>query len=562
MTRNRSLALVALLVALSTACAGRGRPPVIVPDPPVCEGRNVDILVYNDDASPRPMAGVVVSSDGQADRTTNPDGHVHFWACGSAPYRFTAANWHTLNCGDLGAACDLAGGNEPHRVHLTRITPDPDPPPPPPSVKANPVNGAIWVDRAAHAAGDDTGYRTFVELHAGDTPLRWGAGGVAEVEADADEWARADYDIVRMWSHINADGGVWSRGGSPPYNGFDVLRDPQAEDKLVGLVNAIAARGMRATLEAGGINDLTTAQELAVMDLFNRVGQRAGWWKIAWVAPVNEPSSTHATSDDNGDVEPSHLQMLVDRLRAGADVLWHLGYGSNVDWDSGNRFSQKRLTPSHQRFGYYHAYRGQDLTAKVRHRLSWLIEHAGQYVGFWVDGEGVGQSCERGQPLRYVSVTDRCEQLDAEALSLIVGVQTLRGIGSQMSGNGVQRHHPWTEVVGWRQVPWTVRQMPKDVATFSTLVHGGRPNAVFKATSQGSAILRVEQAISGDGRIAAIAHSSEEWKSWDVPVSQDVRVQVCDTGAMACTPEMDVDAGGRVPLGLIRHGRLITGRLR
>jgi hypothetical protein len=544
-----------LLGALATvACGGGGRPPIDPPPgpppPPICDGR--DVVIYTVDPSGNPLAGVTVTSEAQdGDRVSDGSGFSHRWACGSALYRFALEGWHVTNCLEDGS-CDLAGPE--HRVHLARDN-IPDPPTPPPGSHINPVQGAIWSDRNG-CFGDDTGCRNFVIYHYGDAPPRWQAGGRPSVLADFDGLAEAGYHIVRMWSHLRPEppGTPWAHGGDPPYNALDLLHAPDAVKNLTELINAGAERGLRVTLEAGGVDGIGRQDERRLMESLNTAGRDAGAWKVAWFAPYNEPSSVHATSDDDGDNTPGYLRELVDVARAGTNTLWHLGYGHNNDWDTENRFAQKKLTPGDQSFGYYHAWRGGRVTDKIRRRFSWLYEDPGQFVRKWVDGEGVGQPCS-GPPLRYVSVTENCHELNAESLSMIVAMQTMRGIGSSMSGNGVQRYQDVRNVVGFREIPWTVRQMHHDVATFTWIHHSGDSHR-DKRTLQAQGDVRIDGAKHSDGRFDYVIHGSSG--SFHLRAEKSFDARLCDPIPMTCQ-DVSVNAGGTLPV-TFTYGRLLTGR--
>lgn len=540
--------LGALLALVTIGCASGGGPrPPIDPPPgppaPICDGRDVHLTVLNGE---QPMPGVIVRSAGQDDRTTDGNGYAHVWACGLATYEFIAPGWATGNCGALGSTCDLAG--PAHRIHMVALTP-------PPGAHVNPVHGAIWSDRNG-CFGDDTGCRNFVIYHYGDAPPRWQAGGRASVLSDFDQIAAAGYHIVRMWSHLRPEppGTPWAHGGDPPYNGLDLLNVPNAVENLTDLVNAAAERGLRVTLEAGGVDGIGRADERRLMERLNQAAHRAGPWKVAWFSPYNEPSSVHATSDDNGDNTPGYLRELVDVARAGTNALWHLGYGNNNEWDTSNRFAQKKLTPGDQSFGYYHAWRGGRVWDKIRRRFSWMYEDPGQFVRKWVDGEGVGQPCS-GPPLRYVSVTDNCHELDAEALAGIVATQTMRGIGSSMSGNGVQRYQEPNRVVGFREIPWTVRQMHSDVASFTWLHHSGdshRDKRVLQAQGE----VRIDGARDADGRFDYVI--SGPGGSFALRAERSFDARLCDPTPMTCQ-DVSVNAGGTLPVSFTSF-RLLVGR--
>jgi hypothetical protein len=564
-TESRSLAWTAVpalwlgaVLALFTIGCSSGPPPVVTPPdppPPVCDGR--DVVIYTLDEASRPIPDVAIhSSEGPgAGRNSDGNGFSHRWACGPADYTLLIEGWHTVNCGEPGASCNLAGPE--HRIHFARDA-LPEPPPPPPPVHPEPVVGAMWADNQG-CFGDDTGYRTFTIFHNGDALLRWAAGGKAKVLSDWDRAAEAGYHVIRLWSHIRPSNGqgVWSRGGDPAYDGFDFITRPDAIDIFDEMATAAAARGMRLTLESGGIDGINTDQERRMMERFNEALHRTGAWKVSWVAPVNEPHSVHGTSDDNGDNSPQHLRMLVDILRRGTNVLWHLGGTSNTDWDNPrNRFSQGFYTAADQKFGYYHGSRAGRVTDKIRHHFSWAYEGgSAASKRCWVDGEGPGAPTS-GPPLRYVSVVQNGHEMsNPEALPLIVAQQTMRGMGVLMSGNGVQVHRPWDQVVAFRQVPWLVRQLHRDVGTFDTFHHSGdrwRGTRVLAVAPH----TRVDGSIHRDGRFDYILNF-EQSGTHRFPVEKSFVAKLCDPGPMVC---QDVSARkGETFTVSGTFGRLLTG---
>jgi hypothetical protein len=585
----RWLWIVALFAAV--ACAGN-RPPIItppieicgdgmdnngdgqvdencVPDPGTppssCDGR--DVVIYTLDGASNPLPNVRIASTAQdTDRISDGNGFSHRWACAPADYAFILEGWHTVNCGDLGASCNLAGPE--HRVHLARDAL----PEPPPGVNADPVQGRIWCESGV--CGDDTGPRTFVILHMGDLPLRWHAAQaisdagerdryVGEILGDLDAAARQGYHILRSWSHIRPSGGssVWAHGGSPAYDGLDA-RHAHFVEWEASLADAVVERGMRLTLETGGIDGLNSDQEFAVMRQFRAVVDRVGAWKFAWASPVNEPSSTHGTSDDNGDVDPTHLRALIRVVVDGTGMLWHLGHASNIVWDTpGDRFAQKLFTPSDQPFGYYHGDRDLHADDKVRRRFTWLYEAPGKWNRFWVDGEGVGAPVCGGS-LRCVSATSNGQEMNSpEALSLIVAMQTVRGIGSEMCGNCVQRYQSFENVVGFNQIPWTVRQMHRDVATFTTIHHSGDSWRTFRVLAPpSSGDVRIDGVINSDGRFDYVIHGPRPG-TYTMHVDKGFAGKLCDTAAQSCQ-DVSAPAGGSFTVSFGDVGRLFVGQTR
>src|SRR5690606_40953639 len=167
-------------------------------------------------------------------------------------------------------------------------------------------------------------------------------------------------------------------GGSPHYNGVDSLAIPGFVEKGVAFANAVYDRGMRTAIGSGGLDKVNQEQERRMMGIFREIINQAGQEKFAWAEPVNEPSSTHGTSDDDGDVDPTYLKSLAKIMVDGTNIIWHLGHASNVEWDTG-RWGQKFYTPGDQPVGYHHPYRGGRIWDKIRHWFSWAYEAPGKW---------------------------------------------------------------------------------------------------------------------------------------------------------------------------------------
>lgn len=427
---------------------------------------------------------------------------------------------------------------------------DPGPQPSHPS----PVAGQIRV--AGGAFCDDNGPRHFVVAHMGDLVARWMAGGEASCLEDLDAAASAGYHVIRTWWYLGGPhpDNPWSHGGSPHYDALDSLRIPDFVNHGAALCRAVADRGLRVTLESGGFTRIGSPQESQLMSLLRQVANVAGHHTIAWTAPINEPSSTHGTSDDDGDNDPGYLRSMSQILTP-TGVLWHLGHAHNEDWNSGDRFCQKNYTPSDQPIGYYHGYRAGRTHDKIRHRFSWMYEDPGRHVRLWVDGEGCGAPTS-GPPLRYVSATAFGHEMDSgEALALIVAMQSLRGIGSHMSGNGVQKYQPFTNTVGWQEIPWLVSQLPRDVHQYQHIHHGGQSWAHIRGiAAEGEC--RPDGVTHDDGRfVRVISGPSGHYR---LPVERSFSGVLHNPQSMT-SHTVTVGAGGVLDISFT-YGRVLVGR--
>ena len=168
-----------------------------------------------------------------------------------------------------------------------------------------------------------------------------------------------------------------------------------------------------------------------------------------------------------------------------------------------------------------------------------------------------------GEGLQRVTATANGHELnDPEALALIAIATAVRGIPSHMSGTGVQRFEPFTNTVGWREIPWAVSQLPKDVATFA-LLHGGQlhdPRVVIEAARNSAGILgRADQAVGSNGELVALLYNQAPGHAQQFKFRQAADFKLCDVGKMTCV-DQKVPAGGTLDTGVMRWGRLLVGR--
>jgi hypothetical protein len=425
----------------------------------------------------------------------------------------------------------------------------------------DPVRGRIRVIDGV-ALGDDSGRRTFALMHAGDLVARWMAGGRDQVLADLDAIARGGYHVVRPWWHLRPNAWPWNEGGDPRYNGCDAFA-PGFVEKGIEFALATHARGLRTAIGAGGLDKITTAQEQELMRIFRRIIDGAGHECFAWTEPVNEPSSVHATTDDDGDNTPEHLRMLSKIMTDGTGIVWHIGYGSNTDFggprgDGQNmgRFDQQRYTLDDQPVGCTHPYRAGHVWDKIRHWFSWVYEVPGKKKRLWLYQEGIGQPTS-GPPLRYVSVVENGGELDAEALALLAAVASFRGMGGSMSGTGVQRFEPFTNIVGFSEIPWLIAQLPRDIHTFEHIHHAGDTWRAFR-TLVPKGQVRFDGVSADDGQRVFVGYGPPTNDSFAVEHGFD---------GVVCNPKTKTvesvrwSAGQTVPLAFER-GRLFVGRVR
>lgn len=413
---------------------------------------------------------------------------------------------------------------------------------------------------------DDNGPKVFCVVHMGDLVPRWmyarDDNDRTKILSDLDDAAAAGYHIVRSWWHLDVDHWPWNEGGDPPYPGVSTFVTPDFVSKGVALADEVAKRGMRITIGAGGIGRMDSGAEEQMARTFNQVIREAGSWKFAWAEAVNEPSSGHATSDPNDpDEQPPNLTKLARIMVEGTDLMWHLGY-----WDNNNYQESGRFCVDGMSYNYVHGWRGGNTFNKIDRRGTWcrIFAHesgAGARGRLTIDGESVGWPTD-GPPLRYVSATENRHEMNShEALALIACATAVRGIPSHMSGTGVQRFEPFTNTVGWKHIPWLLRQLPKDVATFE-LFHGGMGDGrvIIEATTNGAGVLaRADQAIADDGRFVAILYNQRANQHQSFRFRRSARFVVIDPESMTFS-EHTVHAGQRLDLHMF-WGKVLVGHV-
>lgn len=511
-------------------------------------------VVAVDAETQAPIADALALTSAGGQGRTGADGYVAFDVpVGSVTYSVHASGYHDF----VSDTVDVPGN-----VQLATPLSANRPSPPVGARHPDPVVGPLRLDADRGCVSDDHGCRHTPIVHMGDLFARFAHGHVDDVRQDLSDAAAEGYSVVRVWWNLNR--GVWTNGTypglMPAIAGKDAMpADGSYEDQGVAFLQLVASYGMRATVEPGGLDAMSSAQERALFEALRRIVDRAGAWTVAGVGAVNEPSSVHGTSDDNGDVEPGYLRALVRIVTDGTSILWWLGHAHNIAWDeASNRFSQKAYTHPDQPIGWYHAFRGGHVDDKIRNRFSWIAEAPGHYKRLWWDGEGTGLPTS-GPPLRHVSAVEHGHEQDDEALALIVAIQSLRGAGSHMSGNGVQRYQRFTETVGWRSIPWTVRQLPRDVHTFRTITHGGRGDAVIRAGhDQHGHLCRADQLLHDDGRVAAVLYVDAdriEDATCRFPVGRHVSGTLANPRDRTTT---SVSTDGELVVGM-RWGRVFSG---
>ena len=411
---------------------------------------------------------------------------------------------------------------------------------------------------------DNTGCRTFSIAHQGDLAARyvWGcargdARSPVQINRPAchNEPARCNSSICRTWWRFDdVPGSPWF---TTMYPGFEPSTIPEFLRCGAELIRyAGSLRPSHHRRPYGGIDKLGKHEELQLFGLYRQLIDAGGHDNIAWVEALNEPSSVHATSDGDGDNQPAHLSDLLRSVLNGTNVLGHLGHADNSNYRETGRY-----TPSWQRYNYVHGSRAGNVFDRISRRFTWgreFAEETGLVNGrLTIDGESVGWPVGLGLQ-RVSDTTNGHEMNDPEALALIALATAVRGIPSHMSGTGIQRFEPFTNTVGWREIPWAVSQLPKDVATFS-LVHGGQVHdsrVVIEATTNAAGILG--RAGSGGRpqwrtRRPSLQPSSEPRAAIQVPTGGGVQ-------AVRRRPD-DVRDSQRACRRLARHGRDALGSI-
>ena len=158
---------------------------------------------------------------------------------------------------------------------------------------------------------------------------------------------------------------------------------------------------------------------------------------------------------------------------------------------------------------YVHGHRQGTATDRIRHIFSLNYERRPGVPRLGWQGEPIG-------PGSSVNST-----VDAEELGLLAGMSFVaRQAWTYMSGHGVFWDGPLEDQPGFHVVPEVrafLRDHAPDLMTFSSLVHGGRENAVLipasvffdPAVGVTEGIARLDQAIADDGRVVALVYGGQ-----------------------------------------------------
>ena len=389
---------------------------------------------------------------------------------------------------------------------------------------------------------DDSGPVLPLFLHAGDLLCvdAWG-GREADVEHAFDVTAQAGYHGWRTWATLNwaARPDSW---WAPRYVGPGVTDDYRG--RLRRHLDRGFSRGLVAHLSVGDIKYASDQQEDDLYGLLRDVVTEYGVEHFVMPGEVNEARDT----GDEDDREPGEIRDLVEIIRGRhPEVLYALSaFTGHEELDL-----IKAWTPAWMRFAYYHAYRGGNISDKIRHAFSFPYEVLGGFRRLVWDGEGPGFG-------PWVSAADHKEELDTEGMGALCAMKWIaRTAVTLMSSQGVIFDEPFEVIPGFATIPQLRDRLPRDVMQFETLHHSGQSKVGTRVLVAGGEYDRVDGAIAHDGRFAYVLHGT--------PGEHRHRVErgfegvVIDPGTLQETP-VALRVGQELRVSYQR-GRVLVGKL-
>jgi hypothetical protein len=300
------------------------------------------------------------------------------------------------------------------------------------------------------------------------------------VRRQLDVIAQAGYHGIRFWTTL--DGWWWA--GREVYEGFT----PDYWGQLRDFLRDIGARQLRAVISQGSTTSLAIpdryrfAQRLG--DVLDEVGS-AG--TVAIIEGANESWQT-------GEPDPNRLAQFVGWIKQRNPAsLYTISSPPGEGVDELNAWS----IPPADLFDV-HGYRDGHWWDKVRHIFS--ISYEGQ------PQKRLGWQGEPSGPGAAVSVTTNKHELDGNTLPAMAAMSLMsRQAWCFMSGAGVLSDYPIETELGFWEVPRMRDALPRDVMSFSRLIHGGdrwANDRVFAAQGE----TRCDHALSDDGRFVAVIY--------------------------------------------------------
>lgn len=358
---------------------------------------------------------------------------------------------------------------------------------PPGPIHPDPIAGQLRYGDRAFA--DDNGPRNVCGQHFGDLIGQAIAFGVDAVRPALEAAAAAGAHVIRSW--INVEPHPW--WSDKPVPSWTLLSDPMRVREVLALG---AELGLRWHLASGGLAGLSDAQEDTLFDGLADAISDVGPTCIALVEACNEVYGT----GDRDDQTPTELARLLERVRrVHPGLLYALTAAAGASED---RAEIARWTLPSMRHYYYHPERGGHLWDKLRHGFSM------GYSGEAPTVRWLGWAGECWGNGRLVSVTTHKDELDGGAMALGAAMAAMsRQAWCQMGYGSVvlTDDDDVVEGPGFALAPAVVRALPRDLAQFRVLGHGGesqRGQRIWAARAD----VRADYALHDDGRFVALIY--------------------------------------------------------
>lgn len=402
------------------------------------------------------------------------------------------------------------GAAAPETPQEPQEPPPPDPPIDPPPVTPSRLVGPLRMD-GERTFRDDIGSVLPVLCHAGDLLSRWtrDQAGARALMADI---AAAGYDGVRTWTVLHGD--YWRGREVGPMHQADYW------SQVLGFAAALRACGLRWLVSQG---DLLRAvpRQADRRDFMSALGRCLDDEIVLGVDAGNE-------AWQNGESDPGRLREVVEAFRVVRPcAVWSLTSPAGEE--------RAELDPYAGSVYDVHGYRGGRAWDKIRHIFSLAYEVQPQ--------RRLGLQSEPFGPGSRVSVTDNKHELTGDVMTLACAVSLMcRQAWVWFSGPGVMSDEGERvqDMPGFRTSPAVRDWLPRDVMTFSSLVHGGasqRGRRVFAVP--GVDETRADHVFADDGRFVAAIYGPR-WRE----VTQERDADITHT--------LDLGDAGRLVQGVRR----------
>lgn len=373
------------------------------------------------------------------------------------------------------------------------------------------LQGAIRIQDGSFA--DDTGPVNPVLCHAGDLIAHWVNGRREQVRAILDDIAKAGYHGVRTWTVL---------GPHPYWSGYFCGPHVQADyfQQVAEFAAELKARGLYWLVSQGDMLRAYPETARRVEFMQNLANTLKDTGIVFGVDGANEALW-------NGEGDPERIKPVVDAYRRIHPVeVWSLTSAATEEVADLNATDGSVFD--------VHGSRDGNWWDKIRHIFS-IVYEGGPDKRLGIQSEPFG-------PGELVSVTANKHELTTP-VECLAACQSLlsRQAWVYFSGPGVKsdQRERLQDMPGFWETPAAASILPKDVARFAKVIHGGatwRGQRVWAVTTNDHT--RADHALSNDGRFVCILYGPS-WRS--------------------CVKEREYETIEDRTFG--EHGRVIVGKL-